>query len=69
MYANELYPYIGRPTSRIPRMHIIDHHVQTQQAEAGAQLGGRERGLEPPWPKNGGHTIIPDSMSFFGGGG
>ena len=34
---------------------------------AGAQLGGRERGLDPPG-QNGGHTIIPDSMSFFGGG-
>ena len=34
----------------------------------GAQLGGA-RGARAPRPKNGGHTIIPDSMSFFGGGG
>ena len=37
------------------------------RSRPGAQLGGARGGSSPLWPKNGGHTIIPDSMSFFVG--
>ena len=33
----------------------------------GATRGGARGGSSPPWPKNGGHTIFPESMSFFWG--